>query len=356
MKVLISAPSLDPGRNVSGVSTVVRHILSVLEDKIDFRHLKVGSETGTGRTGRTLRSLAASAAAAGVIFGGRYDVFHSNTALNPRSILRDAVLIVLARARRRPVVLHLHGGRYIHDDAPAFLRRIIGAMLAAAGRVIVLSGLEQSRLEANFPAARGKTEVIYNGVGIPDTPQIQRTTSDRLTIGFVGRLVDEKGIDIVLAAADRLAADPRYLFLIFGDGPRRDDVLETAKNNPNIVYRGVFDSSQTEAVFASIDVLVLPSRHGEGMPMAILEAMAAGAVPYATAISSVPEIIEDGVTGLLAPAEAADPLDRLATLADDASTLATMSRNAMSFAHTHFDARINYSRLLPIYDAVTRRA
>jgi glycosyltransferase involved in cell wall biosynthesis len=357
LKVLISAPSLDPGRNVSGVSTVVRHILSVLKDRVEFRHLKIGTETGNGRTWRTLNSLAASARAVITIVAGGYDVFHSNTALNPRSILRDTFLVLLARARGRAVVLHLHGGRYIHDDAPPFLKRVIGLLLRLSSRVIVLGRQEQTRLEAVFTSARGKTEVIHNGVDV-SAPAVrpERVAGDVLNVGFVGRLVAEKGVDIVLAAATTHANDPRIRFLIFGDGPLRDTVLAAAQSNPNLIYRGVFDSSQTKAIFASIDILVLPSRHGEGMPMAVLEAMAAGAIPYATPISSVPEAIEDGVTGFLMPLVAGEPLALLAPLADDPGKLASISRNAMRSAREHFDARTNYGRLPPIYELITSRA
>ena len=103
----------------------------------------------------------------------------------------------------------------------------------------------------------------------------------------------------MLSAAARSGADSRLHFVVYGDGALRSDVIAAAEANPNVSYRGVFDSGQTKSILATIDVLVLPSIHGEGMPMAILEAMAAGAVPYATAISSIPEVIEDGSPGFL---------------------------------------------------------
>jgi glycosyltransferase involved in cell wall biosynthesis len=91
------------------------------------------------------------------------------------------------------------------------------------------------------------------------------------------------------------------------------------------------------------------------MPMAILEAMAAGAVPVATAISSVPEIVDDKVNGFLMPAGSAKPWELLLRLVREPEAVAEASRHAVEFARAKFDARTNYGRLSSIYALVTRQ-
>lgn len=347
LRVLVSAPSLDVAQNVSGVSAVTVQIMRVLAPTHSVAHLQVGREAGVGLAG----ALLGAAKAAGIIMRGDYDIYHSNTALNPRSILRDSLLTGLAATRGRAVVVHLHGGKYVHEPAPRGWSRLIAALLRTR-QVVSLSGLEAERVGTWYGARR--VAVVFNGVEVAPTAQrIPRTDPAMpLEITFVGRLVEEKGILVLLEAARSLSEDGRFRFHIVGDGRLRGAVDAAAAAHPSIRAEGVATPAEVRKILAATDVLVLPSLSGEGMPMAVLEAMMAGVVPVATALSSVPEIIENDVTGLLLETPSAAALtSRLRELADAPQRLASMSAAAAAFARQRLCADTNYAALAEIYRA-----
>lgn len=119
-------------------------------------------------------------------------------------------------------------------------------------------------------------------------------------VGFAGRLSPEKGADLLLyAAAIVIATRPRTAFVFAGDGPLLSELRKLAGRLG--IWRQVSFTGRREdmpGVYASLDVLVLPSLE-EGMPMCLLEAMAAGIPVVATRVGSVPDVVVDGVSGMV---------------------------------------------------------
>ena len=120
---------------------------------------------------------------------------------------------------------------------------------------------------------------------------------DRL-IGFVGRLVKEKGGAVLLEAARRVLAErPKTGFVFIGEGPERAEWEKTAATLQiagNVAFTG--SRSDMPGVYASLDALVLPSLN-EAMPMCLLEAMAAGCPVLATRVGSVEKLVIHDRTG-----------------------------------------------------------
>jgi glycosyltransferase involved in cell wall biosynthesis len=119
-------------------------------------------------------------------------------------------------------------------------------------------------------------------------------------IGFVGRLVPDKGGALLLSAAQAvLAVFPNAKFVFAGEGPARGAWEELAVKL-GIASKVVFAGGRGDmpAVYASLDMVVLPS-FKEAMPMCLLEALAAARPVVATAVGAVPTVVIPGVTGLL---------------------------------------------------------
>jgi len=130
-------------------------------------------------------------------------------------------------------------------------------------------------------------------------------------VGVVGRLVGGKGHGCFLAAAARLADTPAVAkFLIVGEGPERAALEAEAGRlgvaDGRVLFTGFRDD--VPAVLAALDILVLPSTDAEVLPLVVMEALAAGRPVVATSVGGVPEMIEDGVSGLLVPPGDADAL------------------------------------------------
>ena len=138
-------------------------------------------------------------------------------------------------------------------------------------------------------------------------------------VGAAGRLSIEKGYRFLVdAAAEVVREQPHVGFVLFGDGPLRDDIAG------RIESKGLADKFQLpgftrdlDKFYPHFDLFVLPS-FTEGLPNVVLEAFAAGVPVVATAVGGTPEAVEDGVNGYLVPPGEAEPLaDRIARLASN---------------------------------------
>jgi glycosyltransferase involved in cell wall biosynthesis len=240
-----------------------------------------------------LVSLSKSARAILTLLTSRYDILHSNTAMNPKSIVRDLAMAAAARSRGKAVLLHVHGGTFVHDEPPAALRPALALLFRLSGSIVVLSRAELAYFAENYPETAGKTEFIYNGTDLSGelAPADEEVSpSRRLRVVFVGRLAPEKGLATLAAACQMLTGTNEIYVDVFGEGDLLPDVLALTEQKTFLRYRGLFKPSESRKVLRDYDALVLPSLRGEGMPMAVVEAMAAGTVPICTPISSIPEI------------------------------------------------------------------
>ena len=201
-----------------------------------------------------------------------------------------------------------------------------------------------------------KTSVIDNGIDLRPfqsaVPSLKAElkTGDRLLIGTVGRLTAQKGMDYFLAAAQKLLKDfPDLLFAIVGDGPDREKLERMAKdlNIQNSVH---FTGARNDMpnVYASLDIFVLASI-AEGMPMALLEAMASRRPVVATAVGGVPQIVVVGRTGMLVRSkDAAGLADTVANLLRHPDLRERMARNGEAEVRRQFSSEVmtqNYCKL-----------
>jgi glycosyltransferase involved in cell wall biosynthesis len=155
--------------------------------------------------------------------------------------------------------------------------------------------------------------VIPNGV---DTecfaPAAAPTGSDAVRLCFVGRLVRQKGLDVLLAALATLPRHSPWRLTLVGDGPARPELAAQAARlglGQRIHFAGWTSRETLPGLLADHDLFVFPSRD-EGMPNAVLEAMATGLPVVATAIAGNEELVIPDQTGLLVPPDDASALAR----------------------------------------------
>ena len=158
---------------------------------------------------------------------------------------------------------------------------------------------------------------------------------------FIGQIKREKGIfDIItaLSGVDGIACD----FY----GPKvdrdRDDFSSAIEGAANLSYKGVVEPERIREIISGHDILLLPTYHGgEGYPAVLLEAFAAGVPVITTDWRSIPEIIEDGVNGLLVPARSPDALkEAVMRLASDAGLYRSVRNNAFRFVRSFSEERV----------------
>jgi glycosyltransferase involved in cell wall biosynthesis len=163
---------------------------------------------------------------------------------------------------------------------------------------VALSEFARRRfIQAGIPAAR--IEVIPNMVAVPESPKDPAVAG---YLAYVGRVSPEKGIDTLLAAA-RKTALPLYLAGGYATVGRVQ-----VEAPPNVRFLGLLTSAGVADFYRKARVLVLPSECFEGFPLVLAEAMSHGLPVIASRIGGLPDIIEDGVTGLLFEPGNADDL------------------------------------------------
>lgn len=221
--------------------------------------------------------------------------------------------------------------------------------VAAADLVICISDFCRSQLMGiSDPVHWAKLRVVHCGVDLDRYPY-RLPDTDGLAVLCVGRLVPEKGQVLLLQAVEKLVRDGVDVRLtLVGGGPRLAS-LEAEAGRLGILDRvsfpGPVSQDEMPAMFASHNVFCLPS-FAEGVPVALMEAMAAGLPVVTTRVAGIPELVEDGITGLLVPPGRADAVgDALRKLADDPSLAARLSRQGRQAVEASFDAEVAAQQL-----------
>ena len=202
----------------------------------------------------------------------------------------------------RPLVSTCHTW-YDNDLAVRLYGALDRLVLRRFAAVAAVSEEVRRRLlDAGVPPTR--IHLIRNGIDLTPFTAARppHPPGSPLTVGLVGRLAPEKGVDLFLQAAAQVHAQlPNTRFLVVGDGPDRPD-LEALIRQLGLQDTATLLGRRDDmpAFYASLDLLVSASRQ-EGLPIALLEGMAAALPLVATAVGAVPTLIQHDRNGLLVP-------------------------------------------------------
>jgi glycosyltransferase involved in cell wall biosynthesis len=173
------------------------------------------------------------------------------------------------------------------------LRRALSRGLAAHVAVGRQVGRE---VEEMIGLERGSIETIYNGVPDVALNPVARPAAGP-TVGAVGRLSPQKGLDVLIRAMALLPGD--VTCVLVGDGPLRAELEQLAESEgvaDRLIITGWVERARD--YLPALDVVAMPSRF-EGFPLAAVEAMLASRALVGTRVQSIPEAVQDGRTGLL---------------------------------------------------------
>lgn len=216
------------------------------------------------------------------------------------SLLRKAVCVLLAKALRRRVVLHLHSGP---GDIATFRAElgptrvaVLRAAIRAADLVIAVSGASALALERAFGVSG--LRVIPNAAPpIPAAGPARTAAAPAVYLGGFANPV--KGGEVMLEALARIDLGDARLVLA-GPGELPEVGRRFLDSRPRIEWRGWLEAGDRDELLRTARIFVLPST-SEGLPMALLEAMAFGLAIVATAVGGVPEVVRTGEQALLVP-------------------------------------------------------
>lgn len=332
-----------------GVSSVVNAYRAAgLFQRQDVRYVATHCDGAR----RKKLTLAASAMfrVIGLVLLGKVDLAHIHVA-SRASFWRKLIIALPVMLSGKPILLHLHGGEFhiFHDEEGSTdTKRLIRWFFERAARVIVLSRGWQDWAQSRFPKAR--VMVVHNPVSLPEASEF--ATREPATLLFLGRIGKSKGAYDLLQAAARLALEYPGLRLVMGGDGELDEARRFAESlgiSAHLELAGWVTGKDKQALLSKASVYVLPSYH-EGLPMSVLEAMAAGLPVVSTRVGGIPEAIRDGVNGfLLEPGDIDMLVDRLRTLLNDVGLRRRMGEAAREHVQYNFSTEVIVPRIEEIY-------
>lgn len=267
------------------------------------------------------------------------------------SFLRKTLLLSIARRFGCATVMHLHGGRfreYAREDAGWLRRRWVARCLRRSSAVIALSDSWARFVHELMPQA--SVHVIANAVIAPAMPAPAAVGPCRIL--FLGRIGERKGIYELVRALALVRDDfPDARLIVGGDGELEylAGLVHEYGLDANVELLGWIGAEERERQLARATVFCLPSHH-EGLPMAMLEAMAAARPVVVTPVGGIPDTIRDGDNGLLVPPrDVALLADALRRLAGDALLCRQLGLRAHRTIVERFQADAMVERLEQLY-------
>ncbi|MBV9082417.1 MAG: glycosyltransferase [Acidobacteriaceae bacterium] len=255
-----------------------------------------------------------------------------------------------ARLAGVPVRVHTQHSAFLDSCSRADRWKFQLASRSFTHLIAVSEQTRQGMLRSG--ASRKRTHTILNGIQ-PRRNMRDITTrkSARLVIGSVGRLSPEKGIDRLIRAFAALHSRyPAAALHIVGDGPERSSLEALARElcvAASVKFLG--RSSDVFSALQMMDIFVLPSLT-EGIPLALLEGMSARLPVIATAVGGVPEVVVDGVSGMLIPPNDVPALtNALGRLMADSAVRESLAKNAVARVEQQFSLAAMANKYRSIY-------
>ena len=278
----------------------------------------------------------------------RPQLLHAHFATEAAAVARD-----LAASHRLPFTFTAHGYDIFRKPPPDF-----GARAAAAAAVITVSQANAAYIQHAFGVSRSRLRVVGSGVDTdlfrPGNGAVAKVEAPWVVC--VARHVAVKNLPLLLRGCARLR-DWKVDFrcALVGDGPCRGELesLRAALGlEPLVQMPGAAEQLEVLRWWQRAAIGVLSSDH-EGLPVSLMEAAACGVPVVATAVGGVPELVLDGLTGLLTPGGDAEALAlEVKRLLEDRDLRHRMGRAARQRAEEHFCLARQVGHLLELWSQI----
>lgn len=221
---------------------------------------------------------------------------------------------------------------YAHNDLlDTYSRREATRALGAVHRIVAVSHFIADRIcDRISPAVRDRVKVVHNGVDVEQFSVARSARADRLRVGFVGRMVRDKGPHVLLEAVSRLGRPDISVTIVGSAGFSAAQPLTTYEQELRQLAGNVHGPVEflpfqprdvVPRLLSSFDVVVVPSVWPEPFSLIVLEAMAAGAVVVASDVGGIPEAA-GGAAIMIEPGDSAGLAEALVGLLDSPDLLA----------------------------------
>jgi len=352
MRILITSPSLDINKNISGISSVLANIIKWQRDKyIVFTSGRSDNEKRDVKW--LLNQFFFLIRYIKILRVSNINVVHINSAMSELSIIRDYFLISIAKILRKKIVLHIHGGKYLFaSHKPIILKYFIQDSLKKSDQIIVLSELERDNIKNKFNV--DNINILQNCIELNHAKTIPFEDKKNVIV-FLGRIVKDKGLNEIVEAFRLLNKKTNdFFFELCGVGPDfaiYDNLFNELLGN-RYKYNGVVNGSEKWDFLKNAKIFLLPSYY-EGLPISLLEAMSTGCIPIVTPVGSIKEVIKDEYNGIIVNKYAPDEImEAILHIIKNQQVAEYMALNAALTIKERFNI-LNYKEQLnKIYDCL----
>jgi glycosyltransferase involved in cell wall biosynthesis len=348
VKVLQMGPALDVR---GGITSVEQLICDYLPPYASVRHVATMNEKG--KFAKAMAFARATLSLSRALEGIEPTIVHIHFA-SRGSMLRKFILANMVLRARRPLILHAHGANFaeFHRGLPGPVRGLVNRTLQQASVLIVLSSQWRDFYIQECEVSPSQVVVLSNPVRVP-TRVPDRSGRTQVQFLHLGRLGKRKGAyDLVNAfAALPESLRARARLVLAGDGDVEGVKKLAAPLGDRVRVLSWIDAQERDRLLAESDVFVLPS-YAEGVPMSLLEAMAAGLPSITTPVGGIPDVFTHGTEGLLvAPGDAAQLRAAMSTYIGDEAARLAAGKRAYEAARA-FDVHAYARRLADIYQRI----
>lgn len=355
MNILITAPSLNTSKNVSGIATVVNTIIDNNKRHTYFHYL-------LGRPDKPMNKLVWLFALLKQLINFPFfvhkhniDLVHQNLPFNEKGLMRESIINFWCYLLKVPVILHLHGGEFLmRKEIPGLYKYLSSQIFKHSSKVIVLSDVEKEALQQNHLIVN--SFVLLNSVDTQKFKTENRTYDLKLPVFlFMGRIHESKGVNEIVEALKELKNKRAFKFVLCGTGPLLAYLTNKCAEflGENFEYRGIVSGDSKQEALDSANFFLLPSRYGEGLPMALLEAMSSGLVPIVTNDASMKFVIQNEQNGIFVnKADSKDLFDKMIQVMDDLELQKSLSISARNTIVERYDVKPYVEQLNKLYDSV----
>ncbi len=275
------------------------------------------------------------------------DIVHIHSSFGP-SFYRKMPFIYMASLKKIPIVNHIHGADFdtFYLKASANKKKLIKKVYCKCQIMIALSDEWRDNLKLIVPDE--KILVVENYCRIPELSEKER----KRQILFLGEIGQRKGcMDIPEILEKAFAKTGKVETVLAGDGDlaKVEGLIAEKGLSDSVSFPGWVRGDRKTKLLGQSSIFLFPS-YKEGMPMALLEAMAYGLAIVTTDVGGIPKLLEDGVSGYLCrPGETQQLADRLAQLLADDAKCAAFGKAAREKAEKEYSLESHLAKLFEAY-------
>lgn len=322
-ELLIVGPAGYRTDGTGGISRYIAEQCRHLDGRLSYDVIDTSIRTPTGPTGY-LRALVTILRGWIAFLFCRPDIVHVHTSHSISFLISAPYALLAGLLWRQPVVLHIHGSSFddFVENASLPVVALQRAVFGASDAIVVLSEYWRNALSVRAPAE--KLVVLPNAVD--PTQYDPGPSADPPHLAFVSNHIQRKGIVELTQAVDRLQeAGVEFRVTIAGAGPLSHHAAELAATHDTVEYAGFVSESRKRELLSEASIYVLPT-YAEGLPIAILEAMAGGNAIVSTDVGAIPEVIDERNGAIVSPDDVEELTVALERLLSDPAQIEQMGQ------------------------------